>query len=161
MTEGSDGWMDGWMEEEGHKIEFCLVLLNSLKIGIHAKRGPLSRQSHSNWPCNSHSSHASSFTGHPQHMWSPEAERNTQRRDHHLGIHVMLMALSFTSCRCLLMNPINKQTGLCHLVSRLTGRQTSGDRQTCVQTDRETKWTRRQQHHTLAGGLIKWMQRIR
>lgn len=52
--EGSDVW--------GHTIEPGLVLLNSLKIGIHAKRGPSSRLSHYNRPCNCHSSHTPSTT---------------------------------------------------------------------------------------------------
>lgn len=39
-------------EEEEVTLEPLLVLLNSLKMGILAKRKLSSRLSHHNWPCN-------------------------------------------------------------------------------------------------------------
>lgn len=106
--EGSDGWMGGGGREEvGSCVRApCSALKNSLKMGSRAKCGPSSRLSHYNWACNCHSSPLppplSSFTV-VTHYACKTQRRSLQ--DRHLGIHAMLMALSFTSCQCLLMKP--------------------------------------------------------
>lgn len=134
--------MNGRVERRGHTAKLRLVLLNSLKMRIRAKRGPSSRLSHCKRACNCHSSHTSTSTTPPPpltirspttHVKHRDGAQHS-RQDHHLGIHAMLMALSFTSCQCLLMNPyINIQVCWC-LFCRQTDRE----------TDRETEWTWRQ-----------------
>lgn len=158
--------MDG-CEEQGHKIEPpSLVLLNSPKIGIHARCSPQSRYSASNRPCNSHSSYASSFS--PVTRCSCGAQRQSSTLDGGISTQQLatLMASPSAAADWLLgeLTPMHKHVGLCRLICRLAGRWT------CAEEDGETKWTRRprkghrggvggrRRHHELAGELIKWVQ---
>lgn len=163
-----DGWMDG-CEERGHKIEPpSLVLLNSPKIGIHARCSPQSRYSASNRPCNSHSSYASSFSPVTRcSCGAAEAELDTRRRDQHSAArNVNGLPVGGRRLAADELTPMHKHAGLCRLICRLAGRRT------CAEEDGETKWTGRprkgdggeggtgggRRHQELAGELIKWVQ---
>lgn len=135
-----DGRMDG-CEEQGHKIEPpSLVLLNSPKIGIHARCSPPSRYSASNRPCNSHSSYASSFS--PVTRCSCGAQRQSSTLDGRISTQQLatLMASPSAAADWLLTNSprcINMQVSVVSSagwqvdghVQRKTGRQSGhGDR---------------------------------
>lgn len=136
-----DGWMDG-CEEQGLKIEPpSLVLLNSPKIGIHARCSPQSRYSASNRPCNSHSSYASSFS--PVTRCSCGAQRQSSTLDGRISTQQLatLMASPSAAADWQLTNSpryINIQVSVVSSagwqvdghVQRKTGRQSGqGDRE--------------------------------
>ncbi len=130
------------MEEEeaerwGHTKEPHPLLLSSPKTGIRARHRPSSRLSHYNWPC-----HSYSYTHTSPRSPTMHVKHRDRVQDRHLGIHAMLMAPSFTSCQCVLMNPyINIQVCVVSSACWQVTEDGSADRQTCVQTDREAKWT--------------------
>lgn len=147
-----DGWMDG-CEEQGHKIEPpSLVLLNSPKIGIHARCSPQSRYSASNRSCNSHSSYASSFS--LVTRCSCGAQRQSSTLDGGISTQQLatLMASLSAAADWLLTNSprcINMQVSVVSSagwqvdghVQRKMGRQSGhGDREKGIGGDGITSW---------------------